>query len=1124
MKEKRSLPRFIDISPCGEDLFESKSQQRTAESIASHIREGSGRLKLIGMDGEYGSGKSNVISIISKELSATHHIFIYEAWSHQEDLQRRSFLEELTEFLLEKGAVNSKAWKKDLESLLAKKKATVTRTVPHLSPSIIVTVLLLISGPLVNALVSTTTTPWEKKLLGFLPYLVALVTWVIAIIFNKKYLNPANLFYLYKEQELEKTVNEVISEKEPSVTEFRKWIERLSADLNKDVIIVFDNMDRLPAEKVQILWSLVHTFFSEHHYDRIFVIVPFDRSKLREVFDKAGVPDQDKTRHFIEKTFPVLFTVAPPVLTDWKGFFRGKYSEAFGDTENTDYNLVKNIFDLYEDKITPRKIISFLNDLVAVKFTWKDQIPLRYIALFVLNKEQIAKDPFKEILGGSYLNKAKYLFKSDDAQADHIAGLVYNIPVETARQVTVSRQILIWIREVNVTRLLEISSFGNFWEIVDEVYTKEDIDIVPAAASLLGLDQALIKEKNNVIVSDIWNSLVEKQITLPIDEQALAETHKILLENAGPSKLQKLVEHLLAQFRISRNFKGGTYFQALDNLDRFIKEKAVHINLLPLIKEQPLPPEAFIDYVIVAKEKYAYFKVSCDNLALDLYMADKVSEGYLGTEILQYVVDRYNFPVLGVEIENIIKSEKFGSGDIDKVFTTYKIISRPAAILPVKISDQLIIALFALSDEDSPGYFELSAMRLARGADFQGSNAPAKLIDPPIDPAFVEQITNRIEYYLSLGEILKRSVESPTPLLVAVAKKLVEDGAKGRELEIGEILPLFEKIVDAIGTTDQQFFEALDKWSGRLQAILTTTNCQELIPGFRIYRVSMTIKSELSKMIHGTALQFIEDQNPDIYRGWFIDESSYGFQLLYFLLGADLLPQISSKILEAYKECLVTIARAASDIPTSHSEVWHEIYRRTDKRQTAGTIKNIRDAFLSEVNITAGKFLFFEELLRNQGSLPDKADDVTRRLLTPVVEDRLCLERIIEHKDFYQQIVSHAGDDRFDFIKKVRKCIEQDPSNETISSFSRDLNNLLTAKIVVRKARYFADGQSEDVTEAVKQRVQSDRNLHFKIGNDLAGKDLLPGTLKKLELEYELDGEMVHRTVVEHEWLNIPFD
>jgi len=64
----------------------------------------------------------------------------------------------------------------------------------------------------------------------------------------------------------------------------------------------------------------------------------------------------------------------------------------------------------------------------------------------------------------------------------------------------------------------------------------------------------------------------------------------------------------------------------------------------------------------------------------------------------------------------------------------------------------------------------------------------------------------------------------------------------------------------------------------------------------------------------------------------------------------------------------------------------------------------------------------------------------------------------------------------------------------------QDLNNLLTGQVVINEARYYAENQSQDVTEAIKQRVESATNQHFKIGNDLAGKDLLPGEMDEIFL------------------------
>ncbi len=1124
MQENRQLPQFIDINPCGKDLFESGSQKRTAESIVSHIKEGADTLKLIGLDGEYGSGKSNVISIIKSELKGTHHVFVYEAWSHQEDLQRRSFLEELTNDLEQHKLFKSGKWAEKLKSLLAKKKETKTITVPRLSPSIIISFFVVVLLPVAKVISDAATSEGTKLWIAGSPFILGLIVWLIGACIDREKFNLANLLYIYKDKDLQSTVNETIAEKEPSVTEFRKWMDELSRDLNKDAIIVFDNMDRLPPEKVQILWSLVHTFFSERHYKKITVIVPFDRNQIRQVFNKDAAEGQNQARHFIEKTFPVLFTVSPPVLTDWKGFFKAKYAEAFGDTENREYNLVKNIFDLYEEKITPRKIISFLNELVALKLTWKEQVPLRYAALFVLNKEQIAKDPLKEILDQGYLAKAKYLFKSDDGLADHIAALAYNIPVETAKQVTISRQILIWLRETNTSRLLEISEFSNFWEILDEVYSKEDIDIVPAAASLLELDRELNKENDNVIVSEIWDALAEKQIAAPVDDQVLAETHKILLEKASSPKMKKLVEHLLTQFRISRNFKGSTYYQALDELDAFVKEKKLNVILGPLLKDLSLAPEAFIDYVVVAKNKYADFKVRCDNAALDKYLTGKVSDGYLGTEVLLYIIDNYDFPLLLNEFETIISSTKLGSGDVEKLFTAYKVVSKGTNPLRVKLDDAAISSLFALSDVDTPGYYELSAMRLARSPDFAGTGAHTQAILTITETSLIEQVADRIEYYLSFGEILKQSVLFSTPLLRAVAKRLIENGAKGRKVDIAEILPLFDRIVDAVETTDQQLFAAFNKMSTTIKGVLNPDNIQTLLPGFRVYDAALAAKNELSSIVLETALRFIEDQDTDIYREWFADESSYGLQLLHFLLRTGSLLKMPNKALDAYKERLGDISRGTVEPPVSRPEIWREFYAHVDKRQIEGTIKNIRDAFLSDVTITAGKFLFFEELLRTQGDLPEKPGDVVRRLLTPVAREGLCSFRIIQHKGYYLGILAHAGNNLFDFVKEIRKMVEQDDTNASTNSFSADLNALLPGKITIRQAQYYADDQSEDVTDAIKHRVESDGQLHFKIGNDLVDNDPLPGVVKKLELEYDFDGNKVHAIIDEHKWLNVPFD
>lgn len=94
-------------------------------------------MKVIGLEGEWGSGKSNIIEILKNKLEDTHYIYIYDSWGHQEDSQRRAFLEEMTEELIENNLLKEKtefkninnkilkiSWKEKIKYLLARKKET----------------------------------------------------------------------------------------------------------------------------------------------------------------------------------------------------------------------------------------------------------------------------------------------------------------------------------------------------------------------------------------------------------------------------------------------------------------------------------------------------------------------------------------------------------------------------------------------------------------------------------------------------------------------------------------------------------------------------------------------------------------------------------------------------------------------------------------------------------------------------------------------------------------------------------------------------------------------------------------------------------------------------------------
>ena len=63
-EEGKADCRYIDSVPAGKDLFAGKAQEQLAQSIAELIKNNDTKKKLVGLEGDWGSGKSNLIMIL----------------------------------------------------------------------------------------------------------------------------------------------------------------------------------------------------------------------------------------------------------------------------------------------------------------------------------------------------------------------------------------------------------------------------------------------------------------------------------------------------------------------------------------------------------------------------------------------------------------------------------------------------------------------------------------------------------------------------------------------------------------------------------------------------------------------------------------------------------------------------------------------------------------------------------------------------------------------------------------------------------------------------------------------------------------------------------------------------
>ncbi|MBT6837948.1 MAG: NTPase [Bacteroidetes bacterium] len=796
-------PRFIQNTPHGVDKYEGKSAERVADAIKSHIEEYNDKdnlAKIIGLDGEWGSGKSNIIRILTSKLGDNYYLFEYDAWGNQEDLQRRSFLEQLTKELIDErilegettiskrdGGEETVLWNEKLKYLLAQKKETVSEKYPRISNGMAAAGAVAILTPIfvfIAYSIKPEQTQWWWTLISvfisMIPVLVSLVVWRRACKKDKRYNDLGYLLAIYNDK-IENDVNyETISEDEPSVTEFKSWMNDISIfieakKINK-LIVVFDNMDRLPADKVKELWSSIHTFFSENGYKNIWVIIPFDKAHLANAFGEETNGEQPVlTCHFINKTFPVIYRVAPPIVTDWKKTFNEFFEEAFGEKENEEKLTILRVFGICKEHITPREIIAFINEIVSLKRTWLDEIPLLFISVFALKKDIILKAPVLTILSGSYLDKIESIVPNNEELQKHISALTFGINVKLAEQIPLKQYLQKTLKGEPNYDINKYTDNKHFVSILDD----ELKDIDPALTEKAILSLSKLEPEKELKIKPQWNELVKLQLKNEISSLIFSDSHKALLLNADNSYKIKFSKYLYNGYLKQKEFNGASFFSAMEAFENFVKTNNLKISFADFIVSKNVLPEIFIDYVSQSKSRFSDFKIICDNKNLNDFLIGLLEEGLPNMDFIKYLIkdETYNFTILQEKIESMISGNKLTVTNFPELIKTYKLISKSKPLPTQLTTTQVQTLISGIKDESKASYYDLVAMGLVN-----------QQINTAYSEGLDEEVSKVIEYYMSYGKLLILSKDWGSDLLRRAVKAMTIKSV-GTEMQIIEVLP-----------------------------------------------------------------------------------------------------------------------------------------------------------------------------------------------------------------------------------------------------------------------------------------------------------------------------------------------
>lgn len=575
-KDKICKTRLLSDLPSDKDSF--GSHERVAEAIADLIRTENGG-KAIALIGTWGSGKSTVVKLLENLLRKSNNhpqdieIFTYDAWTHQGDPLRRSFLEEIIDFLFENGRkwVNKDYWKKQKDKLSRRLKITETTQRPQLTKygKYIAGSVFLV--PIGITIFSASFKLDEKifpfpsslilNLIGIFVSLLPLIVTAIAYFRTEKNKRDDVIALLVNKSETH-TKNETIETPEPTSVEFQNYFFELACEALKDnnrrLLVVIDNLDRVTHEEALSLWSTMRTFFDHNNkrckdwIDKFWLLIPFDKGGLSSLWNNT----ENRTptslgEEFLKKTFQAFFEVPPPVLIDWKDFLYKCLKNAFPNHNENDFHSIYRLYKLERVKTgnpTPRDIKLFVNNIGTYHRIWEDKIPLHLQALYVLKRDKIAK-PEEDLRKPDFIDEAiKGLIGEDYLK--HLASLYFNVRQDKALYVLMGEQVEDSLIRGDIQKIRELKFIGlaEVCEHIVENRIKEWIEKEPKAIALTARAISTVEESENESWVKIWDSIInsiESINDFGLRNEAIGEGLVNIQKHLSSNMYEKSTRHIL---------------------------------------------------------------------------------------------------------------------------------------------------------------------------------------------------------------------------------------------------------------------------------------------------------------------------------------------------------------------------------------------------------------------------------------------------------------------------------------------------------------------------------------------------------------------------------------------------
>jgi energy-coupling factor transporter ATP-binding protein EcfA2 len=484
----RAPVKFLRDSAAEEDFF--GSHQRVANAINSVI-DASDKHNVIGLLGAWGSGKSTVVKLLEGMLATSPTptlVFTYDAWLHQSDPPRRAFLERFLAFLQSRALATEEKWQEAMDLLNQRLEESETRTTPTLTTAGYLTLFSLLLVPFGASLLDkdwlaltlkhhwTVLSAWVFPLgiaLTLTPVLIAFLFYFawrpVHHPFATDFFSPNNwtrhrpphqdesLLAIIANKHVEKQKNRIVRSPDPTTIEFQKTFREMIVSAARDghrLVIVVDNLDRLPDREAIEMWTTIRSFFlgAIPRTEPIDggpppavtlpnIVLPIDNGALERIFaEQVDSTGKSFAESFMDKTFDVTFHVNPPILSDWHAYLGKLMREVFGvEIERQWASEIGRIFEKRisgsvtprDHSVTPRDLNRMVNAIAALWLQWQDiGIPFLTVAYYAMLRGAFEKNPVSAIDSPIF-----DLSEHDPDWQQSLAALHFGVPPEDGLQI-----------------------------------------------------------------------------------------------------------------------------------------------------------------------------------------------------------------------------------------------------------------------------------------------------------------------------------------------------------------------------------------------------------------------------------------------------------------------------------------------------------------------------------------------------------------------------------------------------------------------------------------------------------------------------------------------------------------